>query len=189
MPINFDLEEIRREFNCVNYLETGLWDPRENVSSKQALNCNFNKVYCIEIRSDLVELGKEIFKNDINSNRYKLILDDSTNMKQYLSEDTFTEKTLFFLDAHVDNVNIHNYKKKCPLVEELDAIKSLKRNDHIILIDDLRILGLPFPWGEDSYGNINFTQMILNKIWDINPNYNFRLLDGYIKNDVLMAYV
>ena len=118
-----------------------------------------------------------------------MILDDSTNMKQYLNNNDFEERTLFFLDAHVDNDSIRDYKKKCPLVEEIDAINTLKRKDHIILIDDLRILSQPFPWGEDSYGNINFTRMIMDRLLNINPNYNFRLLDGYVKNDVLMAYI
>ena len=45
MPINFDLENLRQKYDCINYFETGLWDPRSNVSSKQALLSNFNKVY------------------------------------------------------------------------------------------------------------------------------------------------
>jgi hypothetical protein len=52
MPINFDIEKLRQEHNCINYFETRLYDPRTDVSSKQALNCNFDKVYCIEIRQD-----------------------------------------------------------------------------------------------------------------------------------------
>ena len=54
MPINFDLENLRKKYNCINYFETGLWDPRDDVSSKQALRCGFDKVYCIEIRKDWV---------------------------------------------------------------------------------------------------------------------------------------
>ena len=57
MPIKFNLEELRKAHNCINYFETGLWDPREEVSSRYALLCNFDKVYCIEIRKDWVELG------------------------------------------------------------------------------------------------------------------------------------
>ena len=36
MPIKFDIEKIRKKYNCLNYFETGLWDPRDNVSSKKA---------------------------------------------------------------------------------------------------------------------------------------------------------
>ena len=50
MPINFDLEKIRKEYDCLNYFETGLYDcVKFNVSSHTALKCNFNNVYCIEI--------------------------------------------------------------------------------------------------------------------------------------------
>jgi hypothetical protein len=189
MPINFDMENLRKKYNCTNYFETGLWDPRTNVSSKQALLCGFDKVYCIEIRKDWVELGKNIFNEDIKKNRYNLYLDDSTNIGKYLIGDDFNNRTMFFLDAHVDNSNIHNYKKRCPLFEELSAIANLERKDHIILIDDLRIISSAFPWGETSYGNIDFLEQIKIKILSINENYNFSTLDGVIKNDVLIAYL
>ena len=190
MPIKFDLEKLRKEHNCINYFETGLYDPRCYVSSKQALECCFDKVYSIEIRSDWVELGKKIFEKEILEYRYNLILDDSTNMKKYIINDIFNNnKTLFFLDAHVDNSDIHNYNKKCPLLEELDAIKSINRKDNIILIDDLRIIKEPFPWSENSYGNINFLDKIKEKILSINENYKFSTLNGHIDNDVLLAYI
>ena len=140
MPISFDLEDIRVKNNCVNYFETGLYDPRCDVSSKIALSCNFDKVYCIEIRKDWVEMGNDIFKEHIMTGKYNLYLDDSVNMKKYLMTDDFKNKTIFFLDAHVDNMDIYNYIKKCPLFDELEAIKSLERKDNVILIDDLRII-------------------------------------------------
>jgi hypothetical protein len=189
MPINFDLEELRKTFSCENYFETGLWDPRSDVSSKKALSCGFKKVYCIEIRNDWVELGNEIFKDEIEKGRYNLILDDSTNMKKYINNDDFDNKTIFFLDAHVDNSNIQNFKKRCPLFEELEAISNISRKDNIILIDDLRLIKDAFPWGETSYGNINFLERIIEKIQSINKDYKFKTLNGHIENDVLLAYV
>ena len=189
MTISFDLEDLRVKHNCVNYFETGLWDPRSNVSSKFALSCSFDKVYCIEIRKDWVEMGNDIFKEDIMTGKYNLYLDDSVNMKKYLMTDDFKNKTMFFLDAHVDNVNIHNYKKKCPLFDELEAIKSIERKDNVILIDDLRIIKNSFPWGETSYGNIDFLQQIKNTILTINKYYKFDTLNGHIQDDVLLAYI
>jgi hypothetical protein len=189
MPISFDLEGLRKIHNCVNYFETGLWDPRDDVSSKLALSCEFDKVYCIEIRKDWVELGNDMFKEHIMTSKYNLYLDDSSNMKKYLMSDNFKNKTMFFLDAHVDNNNIHNYKKKCPLFDELDAIKSIERKDNVILIDDLRIIKNSFPWGETSYGNIDFLQQIKETILTINKDYKFDTLNGCINDDVLLAYV
>ena len=189
MPIDFDLEKLRKEHECLNYFETGLWDPRGNVSSKKALSCGFEKVYCIEIRKDWVLMGLKIFKEEIIQNRYHLLLDDSTNMQNHVKSDDFLNKTIFFLDAHVDNADIHNYQKRCPLLEELKAIKSIKRKDNVILIDDLRILTKAFPWGETSYGEINFLEKIKEEILSINANYKFATLNGHIENDVLMAYI
>ena len=190
MPINFDLEQLRKNLNCRNYFETGLYDPRrDNASSKCALKCNFTKVFCIEIREDWVNLGKIEFKTDIDSGRYNLYLDDSTNINKYLTNSDFNNRTIFFLDAHVDNNSIKNYKKKCPLFEELTHIGNLERKDNIILIDDLRILKQSNPWGETGYGNINFIDKIKEKIISINKNYKFSTLNGHIQNDVLMAYI
>ena len=189
MPISFDLEKLRRENNCSVFFETGLWDPTTHVSSKQALNSNFEFVYCIELRKDWVESGKKVFEEYIRAGRYHLIFDDSANMKNHFDENIMENKVMFFLDAHVDNGNIHNYKTKCPLFFELDAIKSLQRKDNIILIDDLRIISTKFPWNETSYGDINFLQEIKKKILEINKDYKFSTLDGHVPNDVLIAYV
>ena len=69
------------------------------------------------------------------------------------------------------------------------AIENNERKDHIILIDDLRIINVNFPWGETSYGNINFLEEIKTKILSINKDYKFSTLNGHIENDVLIAYI
>ena len=189
MPISFDLKKLKEKYNCVNYFETGLWNPQTDVSSKLALTCGFDKVFCIEIRKDWVELANIVFEEYIMVGKYNLYLDDSSNMKKYITTDNFKHKTMFFLDAHVDNENIHNYKMRCPLFDELEAIKSIERKDNVILIDDLRIIKSSFPWGEKSYGDIDFLQQIKNFILTINKDYKFNTLNGHIQDDVLLAYV
>lgn len=191
MPINFDLEELRNDFGCVNYFETGLFDPRLDVSCRKALNSKFEKVYSLELRKDWIDLGKEEFKDFIDSGVLTLINDDSNNLGQYLNNEDFSGRTFFFLDAHVDRKDIPklNFSNKCPLLNELAAIKELDRKDHIICVDDVRILKRPFPWGEKSYGNIDFIDNIKRIVLSIDKNYKFKYLDGYKKNDVLMAYV
>jgi len=191
MPIAFDLEGLRHEFNCETYLETGLYDPHSgDISCKQALRAKFTKLYSIEIREDWVERGREVFSGDLASGRLTLIRGDSTKLAAHLQDNPDFEKTvLFFLDAHVDNSNIHNYTKKCPLLEELNAIKTLAIKHHVICVDDMRIIREAFPWGETSYVGVNFEQEIRNIILSINPKYQFRYYDGVIPNDVLVAYV
>lgn len=191
MPIKFSLEDLRVQYDCKHYFETGLWDPRQPVSSKQAILAKFDTVHCIELRDEWIHHGKNVFKKFIDKGRYYLYHDDSVNMQKYLSEkpDIFKDKTIFFLDAHVDNQNIHNFQKRCPLIQELTAIGTLERKDNIILVDDLRILKTPFPWGETTYGNIDFLSSIKDIILKINPEYKFKTLPGHIQDDVLCAYV
>jgi hypothetical protein len=177
MPIRFDLEKLREKYDCKYFFETGLYHGK---GSEKALTCKFDKNFCVEIIKDLVEDGRKKFKNEIENGRYTL----------YIVNKNFKEnRTIFFLDSHVDNANIRNYKHKCPLFDELEAISCIERNDNIILIDDLRIIKNAFPWGEKSYGNIDFISKIKEKILSINSNYQFGTLDGNIENDVLIAYV
>jgi hypothetical protein len=190
MPISFDLEFIRKEHNCDIYFETGLYDVNNtSVSIYKALDAQFKKVYSIEIREDFIQRAQEKFHTEIEKGRLCLIHDDSVNLFKHLNSPDFQNKTLFFLDAHVDNSQIRDYTLRCPIFKELDAIQQLTRKDHLILIDDLRLLRQSAPWNERSYGRINFIEKIKEHILAINPSYRFQTLDGHIKDDVLMAYV
>lgn len=186
MPINFDLEEIRSRFDCKNYFETGLCDPRLNVSCKKALVCNFDRVYSIDLCSEYIRLGKEIFKDHPH---LTLINDDSNNIGNYLGSIFFRERTFFFLDAHVDDPKLTGYKNRCPIFNELTAIGKMNRKDHIICVDDLRIFRLENPWEETSYGKIDYIEKIKEMILGINSEYKFTYLDGHEKGDVLMAFI
>ena len=189
MPISFDLENLRAENNCRHYIETGLYDPTSDISLKKALSCGFETVKSIEIRQDFVDVGKQILNEQIESGKLNIYCDDSINLGKYLSNNQ--DKTIFFLDAHVDNTNIKNFKYRCPLLSELDAIQALDRKDHVILVDDVRILNTDN--GGNAWGETVFTEnplaQVIKKIRDINKNYNFCFLDGHIKGDVLCAVV
>lgn len=190
MPIAFDIEELRARFGCTTYLETGLYDPRTDVSCRKALTCGFKKLYTVELREDWVALGKAEFATNVESGRLTVVHDDSANLANHLcSNPDFEERTLFFLDAHVDNQLIKNYVKRCPIVEELNAIKELARKDHVICVDDMRIMRTPYPWQESSVGNANYETLIRQMISTINPDYKFMYLDGHVPGDVLCAYV
>jgi hypothetical protein len=190
MPTKIDFKEIKYKHDCLNYFETGMWDPEVDISLKRALNIDFEKLYCLELLDKWVDAGTIKFKEHIDNNRLKIIKGDSSNMYKYLNSDDFNNKTLFFLDAHVDNANIKNYIKRCPLIEELKAIKNLNRKDHVILIDDLRII-TTYAWHESSYGNINMLEECKKIISSINPDYKFEKiwLNGHAENDVLYCYV
>ena len=116
MPVSFDLEQIRTQYNCKHYFETGLWDPTSDVSSKKALRAGFDTVHCIEIKDEWIESGKTVFENEISQGKYFLYQDDSCNMSKYLNNSFFTERTMFFLDAHLDHADLLKYDLKAPFV-------------------------------------------------------------------------
>jgi len=178
MPIKFPIEVIKKEHNCINYLETGLYNANDKtISCRKALACNFNHVFSIELNEEYINIGKKIFNNYIKNNKLTLIYDNSKNLLKYLNlyKGHFKEKTIFFLDAHIGKG--WSKDKEWPLFDELEAIKSLERNDNIILIDDLRII----------FENMTMEDL-QNKVLEINPKYKFKTLKGYVKNDVLFCY-
>ena len=185
MPIYFNLEELRKKHDCKIYLETGLWDSTNStVSIRKAIKSNFEKVFSIEILDKWIKIGNEVFQEEIKNGRVEIIKLDSVNLSLLLNREEFNSKTLFYLDAHVDNHEITNFKFKCPIFNEINAIKNLNRKDHIILVDDLRIFKTNNPWNENSYGDIDFITEIKKSILEINPNYIFDILD-----DTLYCYV
>lgn len=185
----FDIQEIKDTFQCENYFETGLWDCTGENTCKRAIKAGFKKVYSVELLKEWYDKGNNLLKEYIDSGQVQLINGDSNNLSEYLNKFNFDKRTMFFLDAHVDHANIKNYINKCPLENELNAIKEMTRNDHIICIDDVRIITSNC-WGETSWGtHKNRLLYIKEKLSEINENYMFDLLDTGFKEDVLIAYV
>jgi len=75
--------------------------------------------------------------------------------------------------------------RKCPLMEELECIQALPRNDHVICIDDVRII-TGNKWGDHE--DIDLLGKIKTKLKEINPNYIFERLDGHLADDVLFVH-
>ena len=180
MPINFNLNDIKDDADI--YFETGLWNVRaEETSLCKAIKMDFQKCCSVDINKEFIEIAEEKFKKEINEDKLKLFHGDSKQLKNYLNELNLTnEKILFFLDSHGGG--------DCPILEELYAIDKLKRKDHTILIDDIRIVRGCI-WGDKRYDNSSFEDKIKNKLLDINENYEFSYLDGIIPNDVLCARI
>jgi len=184
------LKSIIENHNVKIYFETGL---AEGNGIRKALNCGFEKIYSIEVCDRWINEGKENFKDNEN---VTLIQDDSQNLATYIKD--FNEKTLFFLDAHNDHSNIH-YKQSnvdCPIIQELEAIKTNRIKNHVIIIDDVRVLknkrdntlvahGGEFKgqhcvnWGK----NMNLKE-IEQKILEINPLYKIQY-----KGDQIIAVI
>lgn len=190
MPFRSDLLGLKNKYNCQIYLETGLYKITENSSINQALRCKFDKVYSIELEKKWIDYATPQLKKYIDENKCELIHDDSANMEKYIltNTDFNNKRVFFFLDAHVDNKDIKTpHKFKCPVIAELTAINKLQRKDHIICIDDMRIIRNRFPWGENKFDNY-YGEMI-KKLKEINENYKIDFIKGFVERDILIAYV
>lgn len=183
MSISFEtLKELKEKHQCDIFFETGFYVGKR---FEYALESKFEKVISIEILQKFVDDGKKKFAEQIQNGTAEIILDDSSNMKNYLTA-IKDRKILFWLDAHLDNgltTAITTPKETCPLFYELQAIKDVLKIKPIILIDDLRIIKSYNDWG-----NGYKIEDIINKIYEIDKNYVIDYLDGTIEKDILVAY-
>jgi len=172
--------DVLEKYRSDVFFETGTY---LGDSVRLALDIGFKKVVSIELVDELQQRNRELFTKEITEGRLELLVGDTLMMiDEVLGE--IEGRITFWLDSHQDSgpqgVN------KCPLYQELDAIARLSRNDHNIMIDDMRCLQNPgvFPWAEG---------ITLNGIYErlsvINPDYKFKFEDGYTSNDVLVAYI
>jgi hypothetical protein len=88
----------------------------------------------------------------------------------------------FWLDGHYSAIPHFDNKTQIPILQELDAIHHHDIKNHTILIDHARL-----------FGTIDFAYIelgdVLQKIREINPQYQISYLDGYLHNDVLVAKI
>ena len=205
MPITKELLSfVKNKTETTAFFETGLLN---GECFGHALNLGFNKVCSIEINQRFIDLANGRYGNWIQAGIAHTIADDSANLALYLDliED---HKCLFWLDAHLDSgleTAVKNPISSCPLKHELEAIAKAKRKDHVIMIDDLRIITSmkTNEWASDDEsmpsGKLALDE-IKSMIFEINPQYEIEILDGYLlpftgkqeqilKDDILVAFI
>jgi len=134
-----------------------------------AVKYSFNKIYSIELSSDLHKRAKKKFC------RYKHIEilngDSSVILAEILKQ--IHDPCLFWLDAHYSGGITEKGDIETPILEELKQIFLHPVKDHVILIDDARCFT-----GQNDYPSIEE----LNKfIFDQNPYYLFNVVDDVIR--------
>jgi hypothetical protein len=169
-------KEVLSKYLNPYFLETGT----ANADCvRLALEVGFEKIYSIELDSILQNENTIKYQSQINEGKVNLITGDSlwelTNLIPELDK-----PTTFWLDAHVDFGPMGT--KRCPLYEELSAIKMSNIKTHTVLIDDMRILG--GHWGEGIS-----IEGLKNRLLEINPEYKFTFENGFAPNDILVAYL
>jgi hypothetical protein len=169
-------KEVLSKYLNPYFLETGT---ANGDCVELALKVGFEKIFSIELDESLQNENIQKYQFFINEGKIDLITGDSLwEMSNIIP--SLDKPTTFWLDAHQDFGP--KGTKRCPLYEELSAIKYSSIKTHTILIDDMRMLGQW--WGE----GINVSEL-KNKILEINSDYKFVFEDGFAPNDILVAYL
>jgi hypothetical protein len=184
MAINYNLKKY---IGDGIFIETGTGRAGNGITA--AIEAGFTKIISIEITPEFHERAKVKFSDYIESGKVILLLGDSSKMLPKVLEEFKNERFTFWLDAHIDGPYLPEYKgQKCPLYDELNIIKNLDRNDHIIMIDDRRIFhDNEKRKGVNGWGNEVTETEIRMRLTDINPNYKIVYENGYIDDDVIIA--
>jgi len=143
------------------------------------------KIISLELSDVFVERCTNRFKNNDNIN---IIKANSSKDLLHIINDIDCPIT-FWLDSHwssTDNVGCDEFIV-CPIIHELEQIKHHPINTHTIMVDDIRLMNKSI----DKHKGFPISiEQIINKIYEINPNYKIKFYDDYTSpNDILVAYI
>lgn len=168
------------------FVETGLL---EGYGVSKALESGFKETFSIEIDPESIKLATHNFETNpewielAKGKKINFILGDSSiKLAEVMSN--INERCCIYLDAHFGAVDRLDFN--ClPLMLELEAIKKHSVKNHVIIIDDIRLLkgglgGEHLPWTIEE---------LTNKILEINPNYTITYDNGFCENDLLVAFI
>ena len=171
MPSN--LENFKKYPNPV-FIETGSF---MGDGIQQALDAGFPKVISIELSDKYYSISKDRFSNDPRVSVYKG--DSYKVLPDIISQ--IEERITFWLDGHHSCGDTALGDYWTPLMQELEAIKNHRMKEHTILIDDMRCWKLP----NETHGF--YEPEIIEKLKEINPNYDLNFIDGCSPEDILVA--
>lgn len=143
-----------------------------------ALSVGFRSIYSIEVQRDLFQHCKERFANHPE---VVLFHGYSEDLLYDIIKD-IDEPITFWLDGHGHEDSPMLGRKYSPIMQELEAIKKHPIKTHTIMVDDVRL-----------FGSLLFDHVpasdIVNKVLEINPNYEISYELGYVSNDILVAKI
>jgi len=179
------MTEIRRpfvHFKNKYLVETGT---HKGDGIQDALDSGFEIIHSYEVFPPLHEESTLRFKDKSNVHIY---LKSSVNMWDELSQ--ISEPITFWLDGHKSGYNNETGYDEInfyPLKKELEVIAKHPIKTHTICIDDRRLLK---PTYINTPESIGFSEAeILKLLYDINPDYTVGYMDGFEKDDVIVAYL
>ena len=166
MPIRSDIRQLA-ELSEV-FIETGTL-MGEGIAC--AVAAGFGKIVSMELSDEHAKRVDFMFGGLVEAGVLQLLRGDCLELlPPVIAElDASGGRATFWLDA--DHVKT--------LYPSLDLIAGAARNDHVILIDDVRIMG-------KQAANIELDEVI-RRLREINPDYLITREMGYQPEDVIMA--
>lgn len=173
MPIYSDILKIwKRDSNIM--FETGSYI---GDGIAKGLEAGYDNILSFEINPENYHTCIERFKDNPE---VICFLGDSIKLLPWVLAG-IDQRIVFWLDSHfVGETDSELY----PIMNELKIIKNHVIKNHTILIDDVRL----FADGSDPGMPISIAE-VKDFISTINPEYIFTYEDGFIDNDILIAYV
>ena len=142
------------KYNLVYFVETGtcFGDMLNGVKD------SVKKSYSIEIDKTLYKCAIQRFKNDKSvSCKHG---DSAIELEEIIKN--VDKPTLFYLDAHYSGQGTGRGESDTPLLRELELLLNLEFENHVILIDDARHLGL------GDYPHLSKISDLVKKISNLN---------------------
>jgi len=179
IDINFLKKLTENYSNYPIFIETGTCTGDTTFSVEPY----FNMVYTIELSEKLFNSTRSRYIG----NKINFIHGDSSIVFQNLLP-LIKSDAIFFLDGHWSSGDTAKGTKDCPLIEEIQYINDLYKNNAIIIIDDFRLfgkgpkVGLNEDWSDINKGKI--VNILFNRIKSI-----YHLDSECAKDDRLIIHI
>jgi len=171
--------DVLKRFSALasNFIETGTFDGR---TVAMALDCGMAKIYSVELDPKYFTISFDRFANNPN---VKLYMGDSTIMLPNILNDLNGEKAIIWLDAHIQEGVAGELK--VPLLKELEILSNADRKDHVLLIDDRRLMVTSMSWWEHI-----LETKVIDAILKINYKYNIEYINSNAaERDIIAAFL
>lgn len=158
---------------CDIFVESGTWNG-QSIEVIRRMNF-FKEIHSIEINKSLYDSAVEKFKDD---STIKIWHGDSPDILREQILPIIKGRITFWLDGH-GCAGCEGSEKygSCPLLHELESIKSFGTKDHVIFADDQRMFDTNiWEMSREDY---------LDKLKSINENYKIDWLDSVDHNGTL----
>ncbi len=149
-----------------------------------ALDAQFKEIYSIELSNLLFNECLEKFKH---IEKVKLYHGKSVDILPKILKH-INKRCTFWLDAHYCGEPTAGKGKGIPLMDELKIIAKHPIKNHIVMIDDIRLIRdkeMDEEWKHFFYT----TNDIEKFIYGINPDYKIIYDFGEVENDILIAKI